>query len=70
MSEAQTPEEETIETDLAQTPDEDVPIEDEYDGMDPEDDAKVTVRTRFKEPKRPELQGRSRAVGSTRSAEP
>ena len=40
MSEAQTPEEETIETDLAQTPGEDVPVEDEYDGPDPEDDPK------------------------------
>ncbi len=38
MSEARTPGEETIETDLAQTPDEDVPVEDEYDGPDPEDD--------------------------------
>jgi hypothetical protein len=40
MAEAQTPEEETLETDLAQTPDEDVPVEDEYDGPDPEDDPK------------------------------
>jgi hypothetical protein len=40
MSEARTPEEETIETDLARVPDEDVPVEDEYDGPDPDDDAK------------------------------
>ena len=40
MSEAQTPEEETIETGLAQTPGKDVPVEDEYDGPDPEDDPK------------------------------
>lgn len=40
MSEAQTPEEESIETELGETPDEDVPVEDEYDGPDPEDDPK------------------------------
>ena len=40
MSETRTPEEETIETDLARVPDEDVPVEDEYDGPDPEDDSK------------------------------
>ena len=40
MSEALTPEEESIETDLGETPDEDVPVEDEYDGPDPEDDPK------------------------------
>lgn len=39
MSEAQTPEEETIETDMAQFLDEDLPVEDEYDGPDPEDDS-------------------------------
>ena len=38
VSEALTPEEETIETDLAETADEDVPVDDEYDGPDPEDD--------------------------------
>jgi hypothetical protein len=38
MSEARTPEAETVETDLAQLFDEDVPVEDEYDGPDPEDD--------------------------------
>ena len=38
MSEARTPEEESIETDLEQTPPEDVPVEDEYHGPDPEDD--------------------------------
>jgi hypothetical protein len=41
MSEAQTPEEETIQRDLAQTPDEDVPVEDEDDGPDPQDDPKA-----------------------------
>jgi hypothetical protein len=40
MSEARTPEEETIETELASIPDEAVPVEDEYDGPDPEDDPK------------------------------
>ena len=40
MSEARTPEEEMVEKDLAHTPEEDVPVEDEYDGPDPEDDAK------------------------------
>lgn len=40
MSEARTPEEETIETELGRLPDEDVPVEDEYDGPDPEDDPK------------------------------
>lgn len=40
MSEARTPEEETIETDLARTTDEDTPVEDEYEGPDPEDDSK------------------------------
>jgi hypothetical protein len=40
MSEARTPEEETIETDMAQTPAEDVPVDDEYTGPDPEDDPK------------------------------
>jgi len=40
MSEARTPEEETIETDLSQTRDEDVPVEDEYHGPDPEADPK------------------------------
>jgi hypothetical protein len=40
MSEARTPEEESIETELRETPDEDVPVEDEYDGPDPEDDPK------------------------------
>lgn len=40
MSEALTPEEETIETDLAETLADDVPVEDEYDGPDPEDDPK------------------------------
>ena len=40
VSEAQTPEEETIETDLAQIPDDDVPVADEYDGPDPEADPK------------------------------
>jgi hypothetical protein len=40
VSEAQTPEEETIETDLAQIPDDDVPVGDEYDGPDPEADPK------------------------------
>ena len=41
MSEARTPEEETVEKDLAHTPDdEDVPVEDEYDGPDPEDDTR------------------------------
>ena len=40
MSEARTPEEETIESELSQLPDEDVPVDDEYDGPDPEDDSK------------------------------
>lgn len=40
MSEALTPEEESIESDLSRTPDEDVPVDDEYDGPDPEDDPK------------------------------
>lgn len=40
MSEARTPEEETIETELSRRPDEDVPVDDEYDGPDPEDDLK------------------------------
>ena len=40
MSEARTPEEETIESDLSRIPDEDVPVDDEYDGPDPEDDPK------------------------------
>jgi hypothetical protein len=40
MSEARTPEEETIESDLSRVRDEDVPVEDEYDGPDPEDDPK------------------------------
>ena len=40
MSETRTPEEESIETELGQTPDEDVPVEDEYHGPDPEDDPK------------------------------
>lgn len=39
MSEPLTPEEESIETELGETPDEDVPVEDEYDGPDPVDDA-------------------------------
>jgi hypothetical protein len=39
MSEARTPEEETVAKDLAHTRDED-PVEDEYDGPDPEDDTK------------------------------
>jgi hypothetical protein len=38
MSDAQTPEEETIETELSRVPDEDAPVDDEYDGPDPEDD--------------------------------
>jgi hypothetical protein len=40
MSEAFTPEEETIETDLAETPPAEVPVDDEYHGPDPEDDPK------------------------------
>lgn len=40
MSEALTPEEESIEAGLSKTPDEDVPVEDDYDGPDPEDDPK------------------------------
>ena len=45
MSEARTPEEETIEektieSELTRIPDEDVPVEDEYEGPDPEDDPK------------------------------
>jgi hypothetical protein len=40
MSEALTPEEESIETELGETPDEDVPVEDKYEGPDPEDDPK------------------------------
>lgn len=40
MSEARTPEEESIETDLSQMRDEDVPGEDDYTGPDPEDDPK------------------------------
>ena len=40
MSEALTPEEESIETELSETPHEDVAVEDEYDGPDPEDDPK------------------------------
>jgi hypothetical protein len=40
MSEARTPEEESIETELRELPGEDVPAEDEYDGPDPEDDPK------------------------------
>ena len=40
MSEALTPEEETIETELAEIPDEQIPVDDEYDGPDPEDDPK------------------------------
>jgi hypothetical protein len=39
MSEAQTPEEETIETEMAQFLDKDLPVEDEYDGPDHEDDS-------------------------------
>ena len=38
MSEALTPEEESIETELGESPDDDVPVKDEYDGPDPEDD--------------------------------
>ena len=40
MSETSTPEEETIETDLAETPPAEVPVDDEYHGPDPEDDPK------------------------------
>jgi hypothetical protein len=40
MSEALTPEEETIESEIAEVPADDVPVEDEYDGPDPEDDPK------------------------------
>jgi hypothetical protein len=40
MSETVTPEEESIETELSETPDEAVPVDDEYDGPDPEDDPK------------------------------
>ena len=40
MSEAQTTEEENTEEDLAQIPDEEVPLEGEYDAPDPEDDPK------------------------------
>ena len=40
MSEARTPEEESIETGLRETLDEDIPVEDEYDGPDPGDDPK------------------------------
>jgi hypothetical protein len=40
MSEARTPEEETIETDMAEDPAESVPVEDEYEGPDPEADPK------------------------------
>ena len=40
MSEVPTPEEESIEAELRETPDEDVPVKDEYDGPDPEDDPK------------------------------
>jgi hypothetical protein len=45
VSEARTPEEETIEektieSELTRIPDEDVPVEDEYEGPDPEDDPK------------------------------
>jgi hypothetical protein len=40
MSEARTPEEETIESELSEIRDEDVPVDDEYDGPDPEDDPK------------------------------
>jgi hypothetical protein len=45
VSEARTPEEETIEektieSELGRIPDEDVPVADEYNGPDPEDDPK------------------------------
>ena len=40
MSEARTPEEETIESEPSRTPDEDAPVEGEYDGPDTEDDPK------------------------------
>ena len=40
MSEARTPEEETIESELSQIPEEDTPVDDEYDGPDPEADPK------------------------------
>jgi hypothetical protein len=40
VSKARTPEEETIESELSQTPDVDASVEDEYDGPDPEDDPK------------------------------
>ena len=40
MSEARTPEEESIETDLAETSPDEIPVDDEYHGPDPEDDPK------------------------------
>ena len=40
MSEAVTPGEQSTETELSETPDEAVPVDDEYDGPDPEDDPK------------------------------
>jgi hypothetical protein len=40
VSEARTPEEETIESELSRIPDEDVVVDDDYDGPDPEDDPK------------------------------
>jgi hypothetical protein len=40
MSEPRSPEEEIIERDLGRIPVEDVPLDDEYDGPDPEDDPK------------------------------
>jgi hypothetical protein len=40
VSEALTPEEDSIETGLSEIPDEDVTVDDDYDGPDPEDDPK------------------------------
>jgi len=40
MTEAETREEEAIETDLGEMPSDDIPVEDEYHGPDPEDDPK------------------------------
>jgi hypothetical protein len=40
VSEARTPEEETIESEQSRIPDGEVPVEDAYDGPDPEDDPK------------------------------
>ncbi len=54
MSEAQTPKKKPSKQTSPKLPHEDVPVEDKYDGPDPEDDPKGNRQTRIKEPKRPE----------------